>query len=115
MKFMSQLFLWLGGILSVIYGSLTVFTGYGQTKASKIQVWAAWSFILCGLFIVVAGIMALFEAGSAIWLLVLGLLGIHVLAINNGLKMFGKINPSHHLARLVISVVLFTLTYLGLK
>lgn len=112
---MNQAFLWLGGILSVIYGSLTAFAGHGQTKAGKIQVWAAWSFVICGLIVIAAGIMTLLGIGSAIWLLVLGLLGIHGLAVNNGLKMFGKINPSHHLARLVISVVLFTLTFLGLK
>jgi hypothetical protein len=52
---------------------------------------------------------------SSICLLVVGLLGIHALAVNNGLRMFGKINPTHHLGRFVISIALITLTYLGLK
>jgi len=112
---MDQIFLWLGGLLSMVYGALTAFAGYGQTKAGRIQTWAAWLFALCGLVVVAVGVMALFRASSAIWLLVIGLLGIHTLAINNGLKMFGKINLSHHLARLVISIALITLTYLGLK
>jgi hypothetical protein len=112
---MNQISLWLGGLLSVFYGALTAFAGYTQTKAGKIQTWAAWLFALCGLVVILAGIATLIRTNLSIWLLATGLLGIHVLAINNGLRMFGKINPSHHLARFVISVVLITLTYLGLK
>ena len=112
---MSQVSLWLVGLLSIVYGALTAFAGYGQTRAGKIQPWAAWLFSLCGLIVVGAGVMALFRSSTSIWLLVVGLLGIHALAINNGYRMFGKVNPSHHLARFVISIILITLTYLGLK
>jgi hypothetical protein len=99
----------------VIYGGLTAFAGYGQTRAGKIQIWAAWCFALCGLVVVLAGIMTILRSSSAIWVLAFALFGIHLLAINNGYQMFGKINPSHHLARSAISVVLIALTYLGLK
>jgi hypothetical protein len=112
---MNQISLWAGGLFSIVYGALTAFAGYGQTKAGKIQAWAAWSFILCGMIVIVAGIMTILQSSFAIWILVLGLLGIHILAINNGFKMLRKINPSHHLARLVVSVALLVLTYLGLK
>jgi len=112
---MNQIFLWVGGLLSIIYGVLTAFAGYGQTRTGKIQTWAAWSFVFCGLIVLVAGVMTILQSGSAIWVLVLGLLGIHALAINNGFRMFGKINPSHHLGRLIVSLALFVLTYLGLK
>lgn len=112
---MDQISLWLGGLLSILYGALTAFAGYGQTKTDRIQTWAAWLFSLCGLVIMIAGVMALLRASSSLWLLVIGLLGIQILAINNGLRMFGKINPSHHLTRSVISIALIALTYLGLK
>jgi hypothetical protein len=112
---MNQIFLWLGGLLSIVYGGLTAFAGYGQTKAGKIQPWAARLFALCGLVVLLAGVATLLLTSRSIGLLVIGLLGIHILAIHNGLRMSGKINPSHHLARLVISAVLVTLTYLGLK
>jgi hypothetical protein len=112
---MNQLFLWAAGILSGIYGALTAFAGLGQTKANKIQTWAAWGLVLCGLLVIAAGVMTLLQTNLALWILVAGLLGIHLLAINNGYKMFGKINPSHHLARFIVSAVLIGLTYLGLK
>ena len=105
---MNQISLWLGGVLSMIYGVLSMFAGFGQT-------WAAWLFALCGLIVIIAGATVLLRSGSSIWLLVTRLLGIHALALNNGFRMFGKVNPSHHLMRLVISITLITLTYLGLK
>jgi hypothetical protein len=110
----NQVYLWVGAILSGIYGLLTAFAGLTLIRTRKVPVWAAWSFFLCGLLVVAAGILTLFRSGSALWVLVIGLLGIHALAINNGFKLFGKINPAHHLARLLISALLMGLTYLGL-
>jgi hypothetical protein len=112
---MSQIFVWVTAIFSILYGTLTSFAGYGQIRENKIQTWAAWGLVLCGMLVITAGIMILFDSISTLWILVVGLLGIHALAINNGIKLFGKINPGHHLARLLLSVVLVTLTYLGLK
>ena len=112
---MNQVLLWVAVIFSVIYGALVAFAGIGQTRAKKIQSWAAWVMIVCGLVVIAAGVLTLLHSTSALWLLGLGLVGIHAITINNGYKMFGKINPSHHIARLVVSIVLFILTYLGLK
>jgi hypothetical protein len=112
---MNQVFLWTAAILSAIYGLLTAFAGLSMLRIGKVQVWAAWGFFLCGMLLVAAGILALLHSSLALWILVIGLLGIHVLAINNGYKLFGKLNPSHHLVRLIISVVLVGLTYLGLS
>ena len=112
---MAQVFIWIAAIFSIIYGSLTSFAGVSQTKENKIQIWAIWGLVLCGALVIAGGIMTVLDVKAALWVLGTGLLGIHALAINNGLKLFGKINPSHHLARLVVSVVLITLTYLGLK
>jgi hypothetical protein len=112
---MSQVFPWLGGILSAIYGTLTAFAGYGQSKVGKMPMWEVWSFSFSGLIVLAAGILTLLQVGSALWILVVGLFCVHVLAINNGLKMFGKINASHHLVRFIVSVVLIVLTYLGMN
>jgi len=112
---MNTVFLWLAGVLSGVYGAVTAFAGFQETRADRIQAWAAWSLVLCGLVVLAAGMMTLFRVSSTLWLLIMGLLGIHGLAINNGFKMFGRINPLHHLARLVVSAVLVAITYLGLK
>ncbi len=111
---MDQVLLWIAAILSGIYGLLTAFAGLSMAKIGKVQIWAAWSFVLCGILLVAAGVLALLHSSFALWMLVIGLLGIHALAINNGYKLFGKLNPLHHLVRLIISVILVGLTYLGL-
>ncbi len=112
---MNQIFLWSAVILCALYGALTAFAGLGQVRAKRIQAWAAWGMILFGLMVVTSAVLILFNTDSALLVLLIGLVGIHAIAINNGYKMFGKINLSHHLARLVVSVILLGLAYLGMK
>lgn len=110
---MNQVFLWIAAILSGIYGLLTAFAGFSMAKIGKVQAWTAWSFVLCGILLVAAGVLAVLHSSITLWVLIAALLGIHALAINNGYKLFGRLNPSHHLVRLLISVILIGLTYLG--
>jgi hypothetical protein len=70
---------------------------------------------LFGLMLVISAVLIWSGSAFAFWVLLVGLVGIHAIAINNGLKMFGRINPSHHVVRLVISLVLLGLTYLGMN
>jgi hypothetical protein len=39
---------------------------------------------------------------------------MHVIAIINGLRMYGKINPVHHLIRALLSVSIAVLAFLGM-
>ena len=112
---MNQFLLWAAGLLSMVYGILTALAGFGHTRMNKIQTWAAWGMVLCGLLVVAAGVLTLRHSASALWVLAAGLTGIHILAINNGQRMFGRINPSHHIVRLAVSIALLLLAYSGLK
>ena len=112
---MNQVLMWIGAILSFVYGAMTAFAGIGQTRMNKIQRWAAWGMVLFGLMVITSAALALLRSGAALWVLLIGLVGIHAIATNNGYKMFGKVNPSHHLARLLVSLVLLGLTVLGMK
>ena len=112
---MNQILAWSATIFSILYGVLTAIAGVGQISEGKIQRWAAWGMIVCGLLVTAAGILLIFRNSLVLGILLAGLLGIHGLAIRNGIQMFGKINPSHHLARFIVSAVLVTLTYFGLK
>ncbi len=112
---MNQILLWIAVILSVVYGALTAFAGFGQTRANKIQPWAAWGLTLLGLMVITSAVLTLLRSGAALWVLAIGLVGIHAITINNGFKMYGRINPSHHLARLAVSLVLVGLTWQALK
>lgn len=112
---MSAIILWAAALLSLVYGALTAVAGFGQTRADKIQPWAAWGLVLCGAVVIAAAILLLGRSSAAFPVLLVGLAAIHGLAINNGHKMFGKINPTHHLARLGVSILLIVLAHIGLK
>lgn len=112
---MDILILWIAALGALAYGLLNAFAGVSQLRIKKIQTWAAYGLILFGLVIAVSGILILLKESIAFWALIVGLAGIHLLAINNGLKMYKKINPAHHLIRLAVSLALLGLAYLGLK
>jgi len=52
---------------------------------------------------------------AAIPLLLIGLIAIHFLTLNNGIQMYKKINPKHHLIRVGISIFLIVLTVQALR
>jgi hypothetical protein len=106
---------WIAMILSLVYGLLTAFAGLSQFRHKNIQAWAAWGLLVFGLLVATGGLLLLLSPGLSLPVMVVGLVGIHLLAINNGLKIFGKINPSHHLFRLLVSLTLLGLALLGLR
>jgi hypothetical protein len=106
---------WSAAVLCIAYGMMNAFAGLSQLRIKKIQAWAALGMMLFGVIVVAAGILILLRTMTSLWVLLAGLVGIHLLAINNGLKMFRRINPGHHLIRLVVSLVLLALAYLSFK
>jgi hypothetical protein len=112
---MNQLFLWIAVFLCLVYGALTAFAGLGQVRAQKIQAWATWGMVLFGLMVITSAVLILLDSGFAFWVLLIGLVGIHAITINNGYKLFGKVNLSHHVVRLIVSLLLLGLAYLGMK
>ena len=105
----------IASILAGLYGALTVFAGISQTKGKNIQYWAAISMIIAGLTIIISAVLLIVKVWLSSSLLIIGLAGIHLLAINNGLKVHGKINPTHHIARLVLSVLIAGLAIWGTR
>jgi hypothetical protein len=98
-------------IVTAIYGVLTTLAGLIAIWGRKIQPWSAIGMAISGLILVLAAIMLIGGIAPAPYLIFIGLLAIHLLAINNGLKMYGKINPRHHLARLALSLFILGLTF----
>jgi hypothetical protein len=110
---MDRVLVWMAAALLTVYGTLTALAGLGQLRAGRIQAWAAWGMLLGGLAVDAAAVLMIVGPASALWVLGAALAGIHLLALNNGFKMYGRIQPAHHLARLVISAILIVLTYLN--
>lgn len=103
---------WIFTILVVIYGGLTVYVGYTQLKKEKIPVFS-------GFLMVIGGFLTILSAGRdtvlsnySLIILVLGLVLIHISAIENGKHLYGKINLKHHVIRFLISILLIVIALL---
>jgi hypothetical protein len=104
----------IAALLAILYGALTAFGGATQIRAGKIQPWSAAGMVLAGLGLIAAGGLLFWRLHTALYPLGAGLVLMHLLAINNGLRMHGRLTPSHHLIRLAISVLTFGLAWWSL-
>lgn len=98
----------------VIYGLLAIMAGPQQWRKGNIPSLSANAMLAAGLLLATAGYLVWVASSWALWVLAAGLLGMHLVAIANGLHMHGKLIWSHHAGRLKLSLVLFSLAYLGL-
>jgi hypothetical protein len=99
-------------LIIVVYSLLTGYASYQQFRANQIEPWAAVGMLAAALALLGAGYLLGGSSRLALPLLIVALLGLHALAITNGLHMHGKINWGHHLLRGILSLVLIGLTYL---
>jgi hypothetical protein len=93
-------------ILAILYGALTIFAGVVQLKQKRINVLSSVAMIIGGCLLGLSSIKEHIFGYSTLYILILGLLLIHFSAINNGLKLHGKITISHHFIRLLISILI---------
>lgn len=98
---------WILIIIGIIYGGLTALVGIIQLKKRQIKIWASFSMILGGLSVIILVISKL--AVYKIYMLIAALLLIHIVTIDNGVNIYGKINPKHHIIRLCISILIIVL------
>lgn len=94
-------------VVGIIYGGLTALVGIIQLKQRKVKRWSSLSMILGGISAIIL-VISKFEPYN-IYLLIAALLLIHIVAIDNGINMYGKINPKHHIIRLCISTLIIIL------
>ena len=104
----------IAGVLAILYGVINAIGGFQQTHKDKIQSWAAYVMMVVGLLIAGAGVLLTMNRPTGLVLLLVGLVGLHMITLQNGLHMYGKINPRHHLVRLVITLVLLGLAWWGM-
>ena len=102
-------------LLIVVYGLLTAYASFQRFKAEEIEPWAAVGMFAASLALIGAGFLLGESSSYTLPLLLVALIGLHALAVANGLYVHGKINWRHHLARGILSLVLIALTYFGVS
>lgn len=95
-------------LIVVSYGGLTILAGGVQLKQRKISFASSLLMIIGGLLLIFSLLIDL-PTSVILNALIGGLLIIHGCAISNGLQMFGKVNPRHHIIRLAVSIFILTL------
>lgn len=96
---------YLVGILGVLYGLLNILAGLVQIKLKQIDFWASIAMMVGGSLIA----LAVITTAAGLHVLLAGLIVIHIVTMNNGVKLHGKLNPKHHLIRLAFSILLVAL------
>ena len=103
------IFSWILIIVSIIYGGLTIFGGVIQLAGREIKLWACIMMIIGGILIILPVVAYSTLNNYAIYVLIEGIVLIHIAGISNGIKMYGKINPKQQIVRLMISILIVTL------
>ena len=109
-----MLTLLLAGIFALLYGALTAFAALKAMRQEQITPGAAALTGFIGIIIMLTALFIPFRIHLAFYVLVAGLIAMHVVAVKNGLKMHGKINPKHQIARFVISLAIAGLAFSGI-
>lgn len=104
-----SLFMLIVFLLGIVYGGITIIPCVLQIKKKQVNLWANIMMAIGALLVIVASDIAYLLNKNVIFVLILGLVLIHIAAINNGLKLYNKIHIKHHLVRLCVSIVLIIL------
>lgn len=99
----------------VIYGLLAMLAGPQQWRKGNITSLSANAMLASGVILVIAGYLVWVASSWALLAVGIGLIGMHVVTISNGQHIQGKITWSHHIGRLILSLALFALSYMGTR
>ncbi|MBT3188253.1 MAG: hypothetical protein HN736_02980 [Anaerolineae bacterium] len=108
-----MLTLLLAGSIALIYGAFTAFDALKAMRQEKLSLSSAALMGFIGLIIMFSSLFIPFQIQLAFYALLAGLIALHIVAIKNDLAMHGKINPKHHIVRLIISLVIAGMAFSG--
>lgn len=102
-------------IISCIYGLLSIVAGISQlkNKDSNMKLNCILGVIPGGLLIIVSNLNMFIATRYLFYILIIGLVILHISAIINGLLIHGKLNLKHHVIRLIVSLLMLVLFMLS--
>ncbi len=100
-------------ILIIIYGGLSMFACAMAIKESRESIFPNLLMITGSVAILLASITQFKSGSNMLYILLLGLISIHVAAIIHGYKLFNKLNLKHHILRGCISLIILLCYYVG--
>ncbi len=99
----------LAGILTLAYGAFIAFTALKEMRQQKISPNSAALTGFTGLIIMFSALFIPFQIPSVFYILLIGLVAMHLSTLKNG-----KITSKNQIIRLVISIIILSLTFIGI-
>lgn len=96
-------------ILCFAYGILSIFAALSQLKKNAKMRRNAVIMSAGGVLLIVSAILLIGSAEYVIYFAAAGLLLIHIAAVLNGLSLYRKLKPIHHIIRLCVSAAIITM------
>jgi hypothetical protein len=98
---------WFAIGLACCYGGISAWSGVMQLTRSPRMIpgWSAVGTMLIGICLAAAALMIIPVPSMSV-LVIAGLLLLHVLAVVNGLHMYGRIHVTHHMIRFILSSII---------
>ncbi|WP_427339379.1 hypothetical protein [Caloranaerobacter sp. DY30410] len=95
-------------IISCIYGLLSIVAGILQLKNRDLNMKlnCILGVIPGGLLVIMSNLNMFIVTRYLFYILIIGLVILHISAIINGLLMYGKLNLKHHFIRLIVSILI---------
>lgn len=102
----------IAGVLSILYGTASALAAIGMARGrGKVPVRAAGAFGLAGGILVAGGALLIGSVDEGKIAIVVALVALILLALYNGIKLHGKVNPLHLTIRVLLSLAILGLSF----
>ncbi|MEW8993201.1 hypothetical protein [Clostridium sp.] len=110
---MSIAFKFITLILIVVYGGISIFACAMAIRQSRDGIFPNIIMIVGSIVILFASITEFGGGNDMLYVLLVGLILIHIAAIIHGYKLFNQLNLKHHVLRGCISIIILICYYVG--
>jgi len=100
-------------LLVSIYGVLLIFAAFMGLRGRDTSVWSNIAMIMGSILMIFGPFMDLYKNTSMIYILILGLMLIHIAAINYDYRIFNTISIRDNILRMCISSIILITYYIG--
>jgi len=110
---MSIAFKFITLILIIVYGGLSILACVMAIRQSRDNIFPNIMMIVGSIVILFASITEFNRGNNMLYILLMGLILIHIAAIIHGYKLFNQLNLKHHILRGCISMIILICYYIG--
>ncbi|MCP4142279.1 MAG: hypothetical protein GY755_18745 [Chloroflexi bacterium] len=109
-----MLTLLLAGFFALAYGAFAAFSALKAMRQEQISLGSAALSGFLGIIIMLSALFIPFKIQIAFYALIAGLIAMFIVAVKNSSAIHGETKPKHHVARLIISLLIAGMAFSGI-